>query len=136
MGRWDNGPERFAGGGWVDRRKRNYTRIAKFIILGGFVVVGIVVFSVFVTRLGLIIEIKEQNEAMGAIQTISVRVSNNKFDTLNDVTVQFGDNGKIQIIGTMGPFSSVMITPDPKDLNFVKVIVKANGGKVEAVKFR
>jgi hypothetical protein len=29
-----------------------------------------------------------------------------------------------------------MITPDPKDLHFEKVIVKGNGGKVEAVKFR
>ena len=98
--------------------------------------VGIIVLSVFITRSGLIIEIREQNEAMGAIQTISVRISNNNFDTLNDVTVQFGDNGKIRSLGTIGPFSSIMITPDPKDLNFEKVIVKGNGGKAEAVKFR
>lgn len=138
MGRWDDGSGQFAGGGggWIGRSRRNYARIAKFVILGGFIVVGIVVLSVFITRSGLNIEIREQNEAMGAIQTISVRISNNKFDTLNDVTVQFGDKGKIHSMGTMAPFSSVMITPDPKDLNFEKVIVKGNGGETEAVRFR
>jgi len=120
----------------MGRSSRNYARVAKFIILGGFIVVGIIVLSVFITRSGLNIEIREENEAMGAIQTISVRISNNQFDTLNDVTVQFGDNGKIYSVGTIGPFSSIMITPDPKDLDFEKVIVKANGGKAEAVKFR
>jgi hypothetical protein len=136
MGRWDDGSGQFAGGGRAGRSRRNYSRIAKFVILGGFIMVGIIVLSVFITRSGLIIEIREQNEAMGAIQTISVRISNNNFDTLNDVTVQFGDNGKIRNVGTIGPFSSIMITPDPKDLNFEKVIVKGNGGKAEAVKFR
>lgn len=137
MGRWDDGSGQFTGGGGrTGRIRRNYARIAKFVILGGFIVVGIIVLSVFISRSGLIIEIREQNEAMGAIQTISVRISNNKFDTLNDVTVQFGDNGKIRSVGTIGPFSSIMITPDPKDLNFEKVIVKGNGGKAEAVKFR
>ena len=137
MGRWDDGSGQFPGGGGrMGRSSRNYARIAKFIILGGFIVVGIIVLSVFITRSGLNIEIREENEAMGAIQTISVRISNNQFDTLNDVTVQFGDNGKIYSVGTIGPFSSIMITPDPKDLDFEKVIVKANGGKAEAVKFR
>jgi hypothetical protein len=136
MGRWDDGSGQFAGGGRSGRSRRNFARIAKFVILGGFIMVGIIVLSVFITRSGLIIEIREQNEAMGAIQTISVRISNNNFDTLNDVTVQFGDNGKIRNLGTIGPFSSIMITPDPKDLNFEKVIVKGNGGRAEAVKFR
>lgn len=137
MGRWDDGSGQFAGGsGRTGRSRRNYAKIAKFVILGGFIVVGIIVLFVFITRSGLNIEIREQNEAMGTIQTISVRISNNKFDTLNDVTVQFGDNGKILSVGTIGPFSSIMITPDPKDLNFEKVIVKGNGGKAEAVKFR
>jgi hypothetical protein len=36
----------------------------------------------------------------------------------------------------MGPFSSVMITPESQELNFDKVIVKANNGKIETVKFR
>jgi len=137
MGRWDDGSGQFAGGGGrTGRSRRNYARIAKFVILGGFIVVGVIVLSVFITRSGLNIEIREQNEAMGTIQTISVRISNNKFDTLNDATVQFGDNGKIHSVGTIGPFSSIMITPDPKDLNFDKVIVKGNGGNAEAVKFR
>jgi hypothetical protein len=136
MGRWDDGSGQFAGGGRAGRSRRNYARIAKFVILGGFIMVGTIVLSVFITRSGLIIEIREQDEAMGAIQTISVRISNNNFDTLNDVTVQFGDNGKIRNLGTIGPFSSIMITPDPKDLNFEKVIVKGNGGRAEAVKFR
>ena len=86
MGRWDDGSGQFAGaGGGTGRSRRNYARIAKFVILGGFIVVGIIVLSVFITRSGLNIEIREQNEAMGTIQTISVRISNNKFDTLNDV---------------------------------------------------
>ena len=137
MGRWDDGSGQFAGGGGrTGRSRRNYARIAKFVILGGFIVVGIIVLSVFITRSGLNIEIREQNEAMGAIQTISVRISNNNFDTLNNVTVRFGDNGQMRNLGTIGPFSSIMITPDPKDLNFEKVIVKGNGGKAEAVKFR
>ncbi|MFL6343718.1 MAG: hypothetical protein ACJ72U_19520, partial [Nitrososphaeraceae archaeon] len=70
------------------------------------------------------------------IQTISIKVSNNNFEPINDVTIQFGDNGRIQRIGNMGPFSSVMITPDSQDMNFNKVIVKANNGKMESVKFK
>jgi hypothetical protein len=63
-------------------------------------------------------------------------VSNNNFENINDVTVQFGEKGRIQNIGNMGPFSSVMITPEARDMNFDKVIVKANNGKMESVKFR
>jgi hypothetical protein len=63
-------------------------------------------------------------------------VSNNNFETINDVTIQFGDKGRIQHVGNMSPFSSVMITPDSQDMNFDKVIVKANNGKMESVKFR
>jgi hypothetical protein len=36
----------------------------------------------------------------------------------------------------MGPFSSVMITPEPQDMNFGKIIVKADNGKIQSVKFR
>jgi hypothetical protein len=50
--------------------------------------------------------------------------------------VQFGEKGGIQQIGDMGSFSSVMITPEPQDMNFDKIIVKANNGKMESVKFR
>jgi hypothetical protein len=74
---------------------------------------------------------------MGTMQTVSVRVSNNNFDTLNDVSVQFGDGGQIQQIGNMGPFSSIMITP-PKstELNFTKVTVTANEGDIQVTKSR
>ena len=38
--------------------------------------------------------------------------------------------------GNMAPFSSVMITPEVRDMNFDKIIVKANNGKMESVKYR
>jgi hypothetical protein len=132
MGRWDN--QGSGGGEWVGNRRRNYARIAKYVILGGFIVVAVVVLGVFIPRSGLNIEIRELSEGM--IQTISVRISNNNLDTLRDVTVQFGEQGRIQSIGTMGPFTSVLITPDPKDLNFDKVIVTGNDGNVQSIKFR
>ena len=92
--------------------------------------------SVFIPRYGLNTEIIQRSEGVGTIQTISIKVSNNNFEPINDVTIQFGDNGPIQRIDNMGPFSSVMITPDSQDMNFNKVIVKANNGKMESVKFR
>ena len=92
--------------------------------------------SVFIPRYGLNIEIIQRSEAAGAIQTISVKISNNNFESLNNVIVQFGEKGRIQQIGNMGPFSSVMITPEPQDMNFDKIIVKADNGKIQSVKFR
>ena len=137
MGRWDDGSGTFGGDRWGGKKRRNYVRIAKFVIIGGFIVVAAVVLSVFVTTLGVNIEISERNE-MGAIQTLNIRISNNNFDTLNDVTVQFRDQGRIQKIGKMDPFSSVAVTPDQQDLNFDKVIVKGNNGhgNIEAIRFR
>ena len=41
---------------------------------------------------------------MGTMQTVSVRISTNNFGSLSDVKVQFGDQGKVQAIGDMGPF--------------------------------
>ena len=73
---------------------------------------------------------------MGTLQTITIRLSNNNFNSLNDVTVQFGEDRKIQTIGDMGPFSSVTITPPTEDMNFDKIIVKANNGQVQVVKQR
>ena len=136
MGRWDDGSGGFRGGlgGWVGKKGRNYVRIARFVIFGGFVVVAVVVLSVFLTKSGLNIEINEQ--AMGGVQTISVRVSNNNFYALNGIIVQFGDGGKIQRIGNMGPFSSVMVTPDLQDLNFNKITAKTTDGSVEVIKYR
>jgi hypothetical protein len=132
MGRWDSGSGmRFPG------IKGNYIRIAKYAIFTGFIIVAVVVLSVFIPRSGLNVEIIERDEVMGTMQTISVRISNNNFATLNDVEAQFGQNGPVQPIGDMGPFSSVMVTPpDPDSLNFDTVIVTANNGEMEAIKTR
>jgi hypothetical protein len=103
MGRWDNQFDGFGGAGITPRR--NYIRIAKFVILVGFIIVAVVVLSVFIPRAGLNIEIIERG---GIIGSIVVKINNNNFDTLNDVIVQFGEQGKIQRIDKMSPFSSVM----------------------------
>ena len=143
MGRWDDDPSSgFGSGGSSSSSSRripgkwNRIRIAKLAIKVGFVIVAIVFLSVFIPRYGLNTEIIQRSEGVGTIQTISAKVSNNNFETINDVTVQFGDKGRIQHIGNMGPFSSVMITPESQDMNFDKIIVKANNGKMESVKFR
>jgi hypothetical protein len=134
MGRWETDGSA-EGAGFF--RKRNYARIAKYVIFAGFVIVGVVVLSVFIPRSGLFVEIIERSEVMGTMQTISVRVSNNNFGSLDDVAVQFGDQGQVQPIGNMGPFSSVMVTPpNTNELNFDKVIVTANNGEVRTVKSR
>jgi hypothetical protein len=74
---------------------------------------------------------------MGTMQTVSVRISNNNFGTLNNVEVQFGDQGPVESVGDMGPFSSVMITPpDADSLNFDKVIVTASNGQVQTIRSR
>jgi hypothetical protein len=142
MGRWDD-DNRFSGFGTrrVGSARRipgkwSRVRIAKLAIKLGFIIVAIVFLSVFIPRYGLNTEIIQRSEGAGAIQTISIKVSNNYFENINDVTVQFGEKGRIQNIGNMGPFSSVMITPEARDMNFDKVIVKANNGKMESVKFR
>jgi hypothetical protein len=137
MGRWD---EPFAGsgsgGGSGIPRRWNRIRITKLAIRVGFIIVAVVFLSVFIPRYGLNIEIIQRSEAAGAIQTISVKISNNNFESLNNVIVQFDEKGRIQQIGNMGPFSSVMITPEPQDMNFDKIIVKADNGKIQSVKFR
>ncbi len=132
MGRWDSGR-----GVGFPRIGRNYIRIAKYVLFVGFVIVAVVVLSVFIPRSGLNVEIIERSEVMGTMQTISVKISNNNFGTLNDVEVQFSDQGQVQSIGNMGPFSSVMITPpDADSLNFERVIVTANDGEVQTIKSR
>ena len=142
MGRWDDDKRFSRGTARRDRVTRRISgkwtrvRVAKLAIKVGFVIVAIVFLSVFIPRYGLNTEIIQRSEGVGTIQTISIKVSNNNFEPINDVTIQFGDNGRIQHIGNMGPFSSVMITPDSQDMNFNKVIVKANNGKMDSVKFR
>lgn len=134
MGRWDSG--RGVGTGFP-RIGRNYIRIAKYAMFVGFVIVAVVVLSVFIPRSGLNVEIIERKEVMGTMQTVSVRISNNNFGTLDNVEVQFGDQGQVQSIGNMGPFSSVMLTPpDADNLNFDRVIVTANNGEVQTIKSR
>jgi hypothetical protein len=134
MGRWEN--NRFADDEGFSR-KRNYIKIIKYIIIAGFVIVGVVVLSVYIPRSGLNVEIIERSEVMGTMQTVSVRVSNNNFDTLNNVSVQFGDREQIQQIGNMGPFASVMITPPRStELNFSRVTVTANEGDIQVTKSR
>ena len=134
MGRWEN--NRFADDEGFSS-KRNYIRIIKYVIVAGFITVGVVVLSVYIPRSGLNVEIVERSEVMGTMQTVSVRISNNDFDTLNNVSVQFGDREQIQQIGNMGPFASVMITPPGSaELNFTKVTVTANDGDIQVNKFR
>jgi len=129
MGRWDAGI-----GVRFPNIRRSYIRIAKYIIIAGFIIVAVVVLSVFIPRSGLNVEIIERSEVMGTMQTISVRISNNNFGSLNNIEVQFDDQGRVQPIGDMSPFSSVMITPP--DLDFDRIIVTANDGEVEVIKSR
>jgi hypothetical protein len=135
MGRWDNeGPGSYTGeGGWQGKSPRNYVKIAKYVIVIGFIVVASVVLTVFITRLGVNIEINEQTG--GDIQTISVRISNNNFESLRNATVQFGE-GKVQELGTMAPFSSLLVTPNQQDMNFEKITVRGNDGSISITKSR
>ena len=134
MGRWEN--NRFAEDEGFSS-KRNYIKLIKYILIAGFIIVGVVVLSVYIQRSGLNVEIIDRSEVMGTMQTISIKVSNNNFNTLSDVSVQFGDRGQIQEIGNMGPFASVMITPPgSNELNFSKVTVTANEGDIQVIKSR
>lgn len=129
MGRWDSTGIRFPN------TRRSYIRIAKYVIVAGFIIVTVVVLSVFIPRSGLNVEIIERSEVMGTMQTVSVKISNNNFGSLNNVEVRFDDQERVQPIGDMGPFSSVMITPpDPDNLDFDRIIVTANDGEVEVIK--
>lgn len=132
MGRWDAGT-----GIRFPNIRGSYIRIAKYAIIAGFIIVAVIVLSVFIPRSGLNVEIIERSEVMGTMQTVSVKISNNNFGSLSNVEVQFGDQGQVQPIGDMGPFSSVMITPsDPSRLDFDSIIVTANDGEVQVIKSR
>ena len=129
MGRWDDGrsPENGRSG-----KKRNVLKIIRRIIFVGFAVVAAVVLFVYFSTAGLNIEIIQRG---GPMETISVKLSNNNFNSINNVTVQF-DNDPIQPLGNMGPFASIFITPEGGDSDFKKIVVKANNGQIEAVKNR
>lgn len=130
MGRWDTSPGKRGTSLRLNRKK------IKYIMIGGFVIVAIVVLSVFIPRAGLSIEILERSEAMHSVKTISVKVNNNNPYEIREIIVQFGENGKQRSFGNIGPFGAIFITPDPNELNFDKVIVSANGGSIQTVKTR
>ena len=130
MGRWDTSSGKRGTSIRLNRKK------IKYIMIGGFVIVAIVVLSVFIPRAGLSIEILERSEAMHSVKTISVKLNNNNPYEIREVIVQFGENGKQRSFGNIGPFGAIFITPDPNELNFDKVIVSANGGSIQTVKTR
>ncbi|HEV2877846.1 MAG TPA: hypothetical protein VGW09_11270 [Nitrososphaeraceae archaeon] len=138
MGRWDDNDQP-TGGGWgrkIGGGRTNRIRTTKRLIMIGLVTVAAIVLTIFLSRGGLYIDIIQREEGMGTLQTITVRLSNNNFNSLDDVTVQFGEDGKVQTIGNMGAFSSITITPPPEDMDFENIIVRANYGQVQVVKSR
>lgn len=136
MGRWDDeekGYDRYRQGGgkrWISARG------IRRIIFIGFGILAIIMISFFASRAGLHVALHERGEAIGTVQVITAQISNNSFDTLRNVTVQFGDNNPVQRIGDMGPFSGVLVSPEGDDYQFDRVIVTANDGAVTVVKHR
>ncbi len=128
--KWDE--DKFQENGLRGKVRRNYIKIAKVGIIVGFVVVALVVFSVFLPRAGVSIEIIERG---GLISSVTAKISNNNFDSLNDVVVQFGENGIPQSLGNIGPFASVFSSPNPNELEFDRIILTANDGDVRVVKY-
>jgi hypothetical protein len=128
---WDE--DKFQEDGLRGKVRRNYIKIAKIGIAVGFFVVAVVVLSVFLPRVGLSIEIIERG---GLIGSVTAKISNNNFDLLNDVVIQFGESGTLQNLGTIGPFTSVFASPNPSELEFDRIILTANDGDVRIVKYR
>ncbi|MGA7370930.1 MAG: hypothetical protein WBX01_17555 [Nitrososphaeraceae archaeon] len=129
--RWDE--DKFREDGLRGKVVRNYIKIAKVGIIVGFVVVALVVLSVFLPRVGVNIEIIERG---GLIGSITAKINNNNFDSLKNVIVQFGENGIPQSLGDIGPFASVFSSPNPSELEFDRIILTANDGDVRVVKYR
>ena len=129
--RWDE--DKFQEDSLRGKMRRNYMKIAKIGIIVGFVVVAVVVLSVFLPRVGISIEVIERG---GLIGSITAKISNNNFDYLNDVVIQFGESGTPQNLGTIGPFASVFASPNPSELEFDRIILTANDGDVKIVKYR
>ena len=129
MGRWDNNNDE--GSHYKNRGKktRDWIRIARYVIYGGFAIVAIVVLIVFIPRAGLSVEIFETGEDLN---TISIKINNNNPQEIHNVTVAFDDN----IENSIGPFSSIFVTPDKEDLDFQKIIVTADNGKLQTTKYR
>lgn len=130
MGRWDDD--------WhfdrKDKKKRDWIRIARYAIYGGFAIVAIVVLLVFIPRAGLTVEMFETGEDLS---TISIKINNNNPHEIHDVTIVFDNNtGKKQIYNSMAPFSSIFVTPEKEDLDFQKITVTADNGKLQSIKYR
>ena len=132
MGRWDDQRDASYGG---PRRRRTWTKILRYVIIGGFIVLGTFMAAFMIPRIGLNVEIHQRSEVIGTMQTVSVGVTNNSFDTMHGVTVQFGD-GEVFEIGNLAPFQGRLITPDADNLDFDRVTATANDGAVVTVKHR
>lgn len=131
MGRWDDQPSTGYRGG----RRRNWARIIKFVIIGGFIALAAFLAAFMIPRAGLHVEIFQRSEVIGTMQTVSVRVTNNSFETMRGVTIQYG-NGTATELGDLGPFQGRLLTPDEADLDFETVTATANDGAVSVVKHR
>ena len=132
MGRWDDDRQPRRDEDRRPRKNRNLPKLIKKIIYLGFIIVAVVVLAVFIPRSGLNIEVIHRT---GDIETISTKISNNNFYPLQNVTIQF-DNGKVQRIGDLGPFATIMISPETQNINFERITVKANNGQIESIKNR
>lgn len=131
MGRWDDDDWHYDR---KDKKKRDWIRIARYTIYGGFAIVAIVVLLVFIPRAGLTVEIFETGEELS---TISIKINNNNPHEIHNVTIAFDDNtGKKQIYNSMAPFSSIFVTPEKEDLDFQKITVSADNGKLQTLKYR
>ena len=130
MGGWDDDWRYYR----KDKKTRDWIRIARYAIYGGFAIVAIVVLLVFIPRAGLTVEIMETGEA---ISTVNIKINNNNLQEIHNVTVVFDDDKeKKQVFNSIGPFSSIFVTPDKDNLNFKKIIVTADNGKLQTTKYR
>lgn len=129
-------------GGWnddwqfnrKDKKTRDWIRIARYAIYGGFAIVAIVVLLVFIPRAGLSVEIFETGETLS---TISVKINNNNLHEIHNITLVFDDDyKKKQVFNSIAPFSAIFVTPDKDNLNFKKIIVTADNGKLQTIKYR
>lgn len=139
LGRWDDkekDDDRYRQGYGGGKRWISAQGIRRIIFIG-FAILGIIMISFFASRAGLHVALHEGGEAIGTVQVITAQISNNSsFDTLRNVTVQFGDNNPVQTIGDIGPFSGVLISPEGEDFGFDRVIVTANHGELSVTKYR
>lgn len=132
MGRWDDQGDASYGG---PRRRRNWARIFKFVIIGGFIVLATFMAAFMIPRAGLHVEIFQRSEVIGTMQTVNARVTNNTFETMRGVTVQFGDDDVFEL-GDLAPFQGRLISPDADNLDFDRVTATANDGAITVVKHR